>query len=530
MPRKIHLIIIILFSISLALPFINKPIHIDEWDSLVMSKCLHSTSISNLLKIKVGYMGGEFNAYQFTHTPLLLTIIPIFVSLNGNPKMWKLHIFYIFFILLSSLSAYFIGKRYLRDPLSTALLLISTPAFLIISQSIITDLPALAFFLASLALYLHGSENNKPMFFWIAGFCATLSWLFTYQSLFLIPFVFLDSILRKKSIKNAMYFVIVPLACVILWSLFNIRVYGTPHVLISFYQQNIDFLTTFKNIPLKIVGILSNLGGSGIIPLFVLFWAFKYTKDSRLFIITFLASAIIFRVFLKNYSLMDISQVSLYFSIGLYFTYLMVKKFNEYRFLSLWYLGFLGSSILFLPYGSSKYILPLLLPPIILFVKEIELKLTDKKYSNVFLFLCVFFTLLLSLSVAWADYQFAKLYENFTGNIGQKYSQRNICFTGEWGFRYYMEEKGYKYLLTNDNSPRPGDIIVIPGIPCPSPLHPDLQARLKQIDTITYESKFPIRVMNDETHAGFYSDGWGLLPYSFSTVPLETFKIYQVER
>jgi hypothetical protein len=36
--------------------------------------------------------------------------------------------------------------------------------------------------------------------------------------------------------------------------------------------------------------------------------------------------------------------------------------------------------------------------------------------------------------------------------------------------------------------------------------------------------------MNDETHAGFYSDGWGLLPYSFSTVPLETFKIYQVER
>ena len=43
-----------------------------------------------------------------------------------------------------------------------------------------------------------------------------------------------------------------------------------------------------------------------------------------------------------------------------------------------------------------------------------------------------------------------------------------------------------------------------------------------------WQSRVPILLMNRKSHAGFYSSGWGLLPFSFSLAPAEGIAITQV--
>src|SRR5206468_9850577 len=40
--------------------------------------------------------------------------------------------------------------------------------------------------------------------------------------------------------------------------------------------------------------------------------------------------------------------------------------------------------------------------------------------------------------------------------------------------------------------------------------------------------KTPLRMLDRESHAGFYSTGWGLLPFSFSGKSLERLEVSQV--
>ena len=103
---------------------------------------------------------------------------------------------------------------------------------------------------------------------------------------------------------------------------------------------------------------------------------------------------------------------------------------------------------------------------------------------------------------------------------------------GEWGLRYYLEDQGLRYLTTYDLSPREGDRVVIPGLNCPWPLHEELQKRLGEPITMTVPGACAIRTMAPALGAGFYSDGYGVLPFAFSarTKPYDVLKIYPVVR
>src|SRR5207253_5994518 len=56
----------------------------------------------------------------------------------------------------------------------------------------------------------------------------------------------------------------------------------------------------------------------------------------------------------------------------------------------------------------------------------------------------------------------------------------------------------------------------------------DAQSMLVPVEGRSWQSFIPIRLMNRAAHAGFYSSGWGLLPFSFSRAPMEEIATYQV--
>ena len=64
--------------------------------------------------------------------------------------------------------------------------------------------------------------------------------------------------------------------------------------------------------------------------------------------------------------------------------------------------------------------------------------------------------------IAYGDYRFAEAYRTAAREINAQYARpgRVIWLTGEWGFRYYLEQAGSPVLIPTSTDPDMGDIIV----------------------------------------------------------------------
>ena len=133
---------------------------------------------------------------------------------------------------------------------------------------------------------------------------------------------------------------------------------------------------------------------------------------------------------------------------------------------------------------------------------------------------------IVSLAASVADYQYAEVYRDFAQEIPHKYSESRIFFTGHEGFKYYMEKKGNTFYDPRIQELQEGDILIAPKIPIPKNLD-HLKDNLILLDEIEYHTYFPVRTNNPGSHAGFYIYVNGLLPFSFSNMSLEIFKIYK---
>jgi hypothetical protein len=106
-------------------------------------------------------------------------------------------------------------------------------------------------------------------------------------------------------------------------------------------------------------------------------------------------------------------------------------------------------------------------------------------------------------------------------------TSRVIWFEGHWGFQYYMEELGARALDKNDQRFSPDDAIVVPlGNSYLFPLPEDRVAFWfkRQFQT----SKW-LATMSGSAGAGYYSDGWGPLPFVFGPVPAEDYLVFRVK-
>ena len=147
---------------------------------------------------------------------------------------------------------------------------------------------------------------------------------------------------------------------------------------------------------------------------------------------------------------------------------------------------------------------------------------------------CLAVNLLLALAYSWADTAHADAYREVAPRVARLASAGpgRGWFMGEWGLRNYLEAEGLTYLRGNDARPRRGDHVVVPSLNCPSPLHPDLKRRLGPPRTITVPGRSIMRLMDPALGAGYYTDGYGVLPMSLThrDRPYDTLKIYPVVR
>ncbi len=532
----IELLLVVCFTLLITSPFINQAFHIDDEGYLSLAKSMINRSYFEVYKQKFKLSGIESNYMKSGHPLLIPLYLKCIFLLTHSFKEWILHLFFIIFPLLASISMYFIGKRFTKYPLWTALLLITTPAFMVMSHNIMTDIPALSFFLGSMAAYIYGVDKNNIKLIIFSGIMATLAVFTSYLMFYIIPFMILYSLLNKKNLIRSIPALLIPVFVFIIFSVLDFFYYGKPQILMGVQdvytgtEYNI-FKIIYNNICNNSVSNLVYIGGTTLFPLVLILGFFK-KKYLGIYLILLVFSINLLSIIKVNYNIFDQLFFLLFVFTGLLVLFKLIENViknisMDNIFLFIWFIGILLINIIIYPFNAVRYILPLIPPFIVVFINQIE-KRFKKRYIHKFFITAAILTLFISIGISFADYEYAGNYKEFAMKLSNKYSGKNVWFTGEWGFRYYMEKNGYKYLLINDNRPQKGDIVIIPEIPCPVVLT-SFKKRMKLIYTVTTEGKIPIRTMSFKANAGFYSSGFGLLPYTFSNIKIEHFNIYKVK-
>jgi 4-amino-4-deoxy-L-arabinose transferase-like glycosyltransferase len=535
MVRQHRDVLIILGCVLLTtLPFSSKAFHIDDVAWIAVAKAIllnPSQPFHGQASLVAGdppvfeKLGRSPRAFErLSHPAIFPYFVALVIYLASGITERSLHISYLFFVLTAAIAAYLLGKRFTNHPLFTALFVIASPMFILSSHSLMNDMAMLAFYLSAIVAYVRGVDRNDRTALILSGIFLALAILTRYVAFTLIPLLAAYSLLKKRTLSMA---ALLPFAIGLLiyglWEIRNVIQYGAPHLLASskfattFYEgANVGFRTTLENALSDPVYV----GGTTVIPLALLF-AFLTTRRR---IVVFALAYIVFLSALiqwaqkislfDSYSNVELSVFLFFFLTGLlviyhildaglkglirfFHTKSLMDQNTDTIFLSLWFGGMLFSAICVLPFGAARYMLPLLLPMIMLFVNQIEDLFAERKQAlKLFCISSIMLTLVISVAMAYADYIYAGIYRSFAASVRGKYktATNQLWFVADWGFRFYMERENYEYLWLSGSAPREGDVIIKPREAAVHDLSDAIKSRVKFLEKVTSISTFSGRM------------------------------------
>jgi dolichyl-phosphate-mannose-protein mannosyltransferase len=554
------LVIVLGVVLALTVPFTAKPVHIDDVYYIEVARNV----LRDPLRPLAGAVALEDADYRvfatqgrcpstftsMSHPPLVPYVIALAAWVAGGFSERWLHLAFVPFAIAASLAMYSLSRRFTRHPLAATLLLVTSPVFLLSAHSLMTDMPALALSSVALALLIRGVDEDERGKVVVAGVLAGLAVLTRYSAVLTVVLLLAYGAARGK-LRRTIPALAGTGAVLAIWAVQNLLVDGELHVLAStehyrlFYEgQSFDWAGLLK----KVLADLSSLGGTLFVAAGLLLLAGTWRRAVT-FAAAMMAAAAVFVVRppgierLETYSPTDVLVVACCFGLGALLVVealwpaaddvppppgLAMGRWSDRTFLIVWLLSALAASLLFLPFGSARYVLPALPPLWLLLVRRAESMLGEGRDLHLALGLAVAQGAGLGVLLSLADVELAARYRSVARSVREDHPGRPIWFIGEWGFRYYMGTVGGRYLRSTDETPETGDIIIRPEIAGMHEMAADVRARAVRLQEIPLQSRWPLRLMSFDAKAGYYSHHWGYLPWRFSRYPLETFEIFEV--
>ena len=201
---------------------------------------------------------------------------------------------------------------------------------------------------------------------------------------------------------------------------------------------------------------------------------------------------------------------------------------RDSMFLLFWSLVFLAFSVSLVPFQAVRHVLGGLVPAVLLcFRTGCEISATARKG----LLLLVGGHLLLALSVAWSDMEYANVYRDFAREVSQQHPEQEIWFLGQWGWHFYAQQSGFRQMHGNRDFPSSRSLVVWPRrvfVGRVFAQNRDFLESLQLIDTRDVYSTLPIQTISFP-EASFYAVVRRTVPFVFSRDPIETLRVYRVE-
>lgn len=480
-------------------------------------------------------------AFRDTHPPLTSLYLSLVMWLSGSSGETALHLGFIVFPLLAGVSAYALGRRFTdSSALAAALLLLATPAFMVMSHNLMGDVPMTAFWLAATAAYVYAVDRDSRPLLALAGLLATLAVAAGYQALALLALLPAYALLKGRLRWQTVLPLLLPLAAFAFFALFNLVEYGA----LPRFTHEQGLSVNGPDLADRAQGALLKIGGASVFPLLLLL-VFGFRRRWRSLLIAAATLAILAGIYRRQSIPLPLATMLLYIvflAAGLVVfmatgreLYAQLRRLwqgapadRDFIFLAGWLFLITGGIVLLLPHATTKYYLPVLAPLILLLLRQLRRFPGGRVLVPGLTAAAVTLTLVTGMAVSAADYLWAQGYKDFALQFDERQqTDSTVWFVGEWGFRHYMEAQGYRYLTSASEAPAEGDLVVLTGL-MEWPLAESLKARLELVETTEAGTRLPLRVMSFEAGAGFYGSHWGDLPYAYSRQPLERFEVYRV--
>jgi hypothetical protein len=229
--RRLKLLVVIAAVLLLRLPFLHQAIQGDDVYYLeeaehAQIEPLHPQHFQNV------FLGNLVDMRGHSHPPMNAWILGGLLAALGDIREVPFHVAYIVFSLVAALAMWSLAGRFSPHPLWATLLFLATPAFVVNGNSLETDLPFLAFWMASVALFVAGRYG-------LAAVALILASLTSFQAVFLTPILWLWCWLFRRKSRAGWAVAVTPVITIAAWQVFERATTGSlpASVLTGYFQQ-----------------------------------------------------------------------------------------------------------------------------------------------------------------------------------------------------------------------------------------------------------------------------------------------------
>jgi 4-amino-4-deoxy-L-arabinose transferase-like glycosyltransferase len=481
----------------LRVPFLNQAIQGD--DSFYLAGAQHAQiDPAHPHHATYVFRGDIVEMRGHPHPPLNTWTLALLLAVFGDVYEVPFHAAYILFSAMAALAMLALARRFTARALSASLLFLATPAFVVNGNSLESDLPFLAFWMAATALYVQAVEAGSWK--WLAAACAAMAGasMAAYQSVVLVPILALYLWLNRRRWEAGWAVLLVIPATLGLWQMWErLSTGAAPAAVLAGYMHAYNF----QQISAKLrnaAALTAHLAWLVFPPVA----AFAFGRSQRkLWIVA--GAAGLGGAFIDPNPLFWVS-----FGLGVFILAAAVRTLD---FLTAWLLVFFAAALVLFFAGSARYLLPVAAPVALLITRRLE----DRPG---WLWGAIAVQAALSVSLAIVNYDHWDGYRRFARSLPHQEGQR-VWVNGEWGLRFYLESKG-ALPLVRGQALRPSEMVVTSRLASPADFTTG-GGRLAAIQTGQIRPRLPIRLIALDSKSGYSDASRGLRPFDIGTAPAD---------
>ena len=445
------------------LPFLSQAIQGD--DHIYLTEAQHAlVDPLHPSDVKYVFLGDQVDLRGHSHPPGNALPLAGLILLFGDVHEVPFHAAYIVFSLVAVWAMWSLAYRFSQRPLWATLLFIAVPAFVVNGGSLEADLPFLAFWMASIALFLSGRLL-------LAALAMAAAAMMAYQAVFLLPVLFCGIRLRLvqwdrppglSTLGQARrpVLLLTPLLVLVAWQVFTRLTTGTMPA-----GKLAEYFSTyaFQAIQHKLQNALM---------LFIHSWWIVFPALAPA------TAALAWR------NRRDPGTLFLLAWMGIFFAGALAIFFS----------------------GSARYLLPMAAPVAIL-ASRLPVKWLAPAFA---------IQLALALALATVNYQHWDGYRAFAAALRTPSAGHRVWVDNDWGLRYYLESD-HALPARKGQHVRPGDIVVSSELGH----NVEFTAPLSLLASANIQATLPLRLIGLNSHSGYSTVDEGYLPFGFSRGPID---------
>ncbi len=521
-------LLIMLGTVMVLLPFVNKPFHMD--DTLFLRKAEHiCRNPLDPYNFDYNWYVGPLPMWKITKNPPLNAYILAGLRPIAGEREWIYHTVYMVMAALCAILTYFIAAQLTTFALPATVVALSTPVFLVSATTVMADIPLYVFWLTAIFLVIRSVEPGQSRLLWGVGLAAAAAAMTKYFGIAVAPLALVYWLAKTRRLSIHLFGLGVPLLVVMIWGFYTKANYGIFHPLdaagYSVERANRSIL--------QVANTLSFIGGALLWPIVITPLAFYAARLRNAWPIPILILITLILWFGCHQNIVEpVRYLWIIMTAGGVTLFLLTvrsmiaRRDAESILLGSWFGGTAVFAMCFNWTIAARILLPAALPAGLLVFRWIEtLDLNPRRvrvWTAVAAVPCIGITLLL----ARVDFEVASVNRTFAETTGRNLVRNHrVLFAGHWGFQYYMEREGAEAVDYKNGAMNVGDILVLP-FNNSNVLY--IEALGKPVYEASHRFKIPFHLMNTKVGSGFYSSTFGPVPFGISRQDaLEIFTVYQ---